>query len=692
MAPFGIGNLVGKVVSAITEGIFGLFELIANAIVGPVKSAIAEPFLATLLYTPLPKYCPGGGPVQSCSNPRPALVTAPTNGPWSEVWFLYWNRFFITAIMIGLALYVMTNFVAAVPWVSPRLQERLRGGYLKLLVLLPLGWPILAVSLFLIDALNHLIAPNPDRFAFLLTTVISGMVASAASPMAIVTTVIGMIDITLFLIALALFFTRILFIVLVFAIAPLLIMALSLDIPLVKGLARSIFEYWVKLGLAPMAIAGCYKVAAILTTSPDGSGGYQFAGLGIWGSTGMFINLALAMAIPFIGLIGFYFVLQAQMPRSAQLSAIAVQQATPNTKVGDLGKYENENGDVVTSQWRQKIDDSLEGYEKRRSAAIDDNIRAGYETGESKAREAKRGTWHRYRDWKMDGLDHHPDLPARNDSYPKGQAGDNRGPGWRDDPKQSRTETDRKVAAALIGGSDRDSGDSFGGSGADGRSSYNTELINVDGEETEVIDIDGGVVEESPSDIEFEDNTTIDGDGVTYIPSAHSDGIESPVEGNDGVEFEKKETDWSNSTEGTTHSNNSRQQSDTEFDSGSRSDDSVQESLPQSPPSTDRDIGSTQRNEGSTDDDADSSTPAEESRDRSVLEIEDGEVSVSDEDLSVDFEDDLTADVDDDTLTAELDADSVTEDHSDSEVADQSDVLDDDSESDLNESSDGGDN
>jgi len=698
---FGIGNLIGKVVGAFVDGIFSLFEAIANAIVGPVKDQIAEPFLATLLYTPTPKYCPSGNSVQSCANPKPALLTKPENNPWGEIWDLYWGKFFVAALFIGLTLYIMTNFISSIPWVSPQLRERLRGGYLKLLVLLPMGWPIVAIVLFLMDAMNHLIAPDPERFAFLLSSIITNMVAAAASPFAIVTSLLSLVDILLLLTAFALFFFRIAFLAVVVLISPLLIMGLTLDIPLAKDIGKTLYSQWVKIGIAPMAVAGCYKVTALMITSPNGSGGYTYDGLGIWGNTGQIISLMLGMVIPLVGLLGFYFVLQATMPAGAGRALNSIQYRTPRKTV-DAGEHYNEG-----KQWAK---------EKGQGVAT--------------------GAFHKYRDIRMGELDDNSDLPVTSSSYPKGQAGDNKGPGWRDNPETASTDTDQKVAAALHAGpvGSHESGETaaLGREEGNSDSRFDTEIIEVGGEETEVIDVGTGGSNNFSPDMGLEDENIVEKEGLSYVPSAHSGGIEKPVEGDDGVEFERKETEWSDesrsaspatedSVGSTRHQSDNNLQDDTESGSdGSRRSsekktDAVSSTINSASNSENGDVadrndsdqadstdasdeihpGTSESiaNEEATpaDDDAsDTSNSGDSSETRSVLDIEgNGDFEITDESISAELEDDtITAELDDESVSAELDEDDVSVDVEESE--NRKNVLLDENEFDVDKTSEGG--
>jgi len=699
---FGIGNLIGKVVGAFVDGIFSLFEAIANAIVGPVKDQIAEPFLATLLYTPTPKYCPSGNSVQSCANPKPALLTKPENNPWGEIWDLYWGKFFVAALFIGLTLYIITNFISSIPWVSPQLRERLRGGYLKLLVLLPMGWPIVAIVLFLMDVMNHLIAPDPERFAFLLSSIIMNMVAAAASPFAIVTSLLSLVDILLLLTAFALFFFRIAFLAVVVLISPLLIMGLTLDIPLAKNIGKTLYSQWVKIGIAPMAVAGCYKVTALMITSPNGSGGYTYDGLGIWGNTGQIISLMLGMVIPLVGLLGFYFVMQATMPAGAGRALNSIQYRTPRKTV-DAGERYNEG-----KQWAK---------DKGQSVAT--------------------GAFHKYRDIRMGELDDNSDLPVTSSSYPKGQAGDNKGPGWRDDPETASTDTDQKIAAALHAGpvGSIDGGGGGGGGGdesfdpeaEDGSFGYNTEVISVNGEETEVIDISNENTDKSMPDMGIPDETVDEGD-VMRVPSADSHGISIPTA--DG--FERKETEWSDESRSASpatedsvgsprHQSDNNLQDDTESGSdGSRGssekktnavsstinsasnsengdatdlNDSDQEDSTDAsdeiPPGTSESIANEEATSAG-DDASDTSNSGDRSETRSVLDIEEnGDFEITDESISAELEDDtITAELDDESISAELDEDDVSVDVEESE--NRKDVLSDESEFDVDETSEGG--
>lgn len=334
-----LGNLVDQIIGGFTSAVFEIFKRLAEALVGPIADQIAGPILDIVTYTPKPQYCPSGPDVSSCSSsPNPALVTRPENGAWPGIWDLYWGKFFVAALFIGLLLYTMTNFVASIPWVNAEFRERLRGGYLRMLVSLSLGWPVMTVTLYIMSILNDVAAPTQARFETFITQLISGMVVAAASPVSIISTSIGSISITLIAITVALYILRILFLMSVFAIAPLLIMSYSLEIPIAKDLSKSIFGLWVKLGIAPMFTALCFNIATLLTTSATGSGGYEYTGFDAVGAGSTFVNLALGFVVPFIGIFGLYIVVQAQLPAGASRGVAAMQRKMPTKRIGGLGK------------------------------------------------------------------------------------------------------------------------------------------------------------------------------------------------------------------------------------------------------------------------------------------------------------------------------------------------------------------
>jgi len=340
-----VGDILDQVVSGFTNAIFYIFQRIANAISSRVADGIAKPIIDTMLYTPLPKHCPGGREVSSCGNPQPALVNRPTNGPWPEIWDLYWGRFFVAALSFGLLLYVMANFVASIPWVSPRFREELRGGYLRLLVSLVLGWPVIVVVLYIINGLNYLIAPSAERFAFLLTNIVGGMVIAAAGPMAILTTLLSMVSLTLLLLNLAAYILRIVYLLLIPAIAPVMIMAYSLRLPIGKELSRSLFGFWVKLGLTPMVVGGALRIALIIMTNKKPGGGYEYAGLDSFGGLGVFINLAMGFVIPLIGILGMYLIVVATAPAGAGRATTVAAYTLRNRRTSSSDNDEDPGGD-----------------------------------------------------------------------------------------------------------------------------------------------------------------------------------------------------------------------------------------------------------------------------------------------------------------------------------------------------------
>jgi hypothetical protein len=367
-----VGDILDQLISGFTNAILYIFKQLAGAIGGPIASQIGGPLLETLLYTPLPQHCPSGGSVSTCSNPQPALATQPTNGPWPDIWEFYWDRFFVVAIVVGLFLYVLTHFVGSIPWINPRYRERLRGGYLKLIVALPLGWPILTVVLFLMNALNHLIAPSQERFDFLVQNVIGGIVVASASPLAILTSLVGLVSVALVALTLAVFVLRIIFLIFVFAIAPVLIMCYTLEVPIGKQISQSVFRLWVKLGIAPMLVGGAFTIATLLMTEPNGSGGYTYGGLNTFGGLGAFVNMGLGFMIPIIGIFGMVFVTQASMPAAGTTAMHTAKRGLPSAAVANLGGERTNVAKQRFEQGRSQVIDkpAKVAVEKPKSAAV----------------------------------------------------------------------------------------------------------------------------------------------------------------------------------------------------------------------------------------------------------------------------------------------------------------------------------
>ncbi|WP_167880048.1 hypothetical protein [Halorhabdus rudnickae] len=322
-----IADFVDGILGALFDFIFGLFEQIVVEVIQPIGEELGDFWLALILHTPKP-----------LRHGDPALMRQPTNTPWREGWEIYWN-FVELALVLGIVLYLTANFVAAIPWVSSKVRESMRGGFIKTMVALALGWPLMTSALFLINAVNNLFAPPSDRFGFLVSWMVSsGAVAGLAGPQAIFGGILASIDLTLVAILGALFILRILFMVFGVVFAPMFIMAWALGVPIVKDIGKSIISMWVKIGLAPSIIAGMYWMACLILTSPDGSGGYDYTGFTFMSSIGMLFGLILMFVIPLAGFIAFYFVLQASLGTTASRGINTVQRKAKKRRLGGGGE------------------------------------------------------------------------------------------------------------------------------------------------------------------------------------------------------------------------------------------------------------------------------------------------------------------------------------------------------------------
>jgi len=322
LLPLLLGGIVSDVVEGVTDAIFGVATDIAEAIASPIADSLADPLYETMVATPKPKRCTRGAG-GNCAQHEPALVREPTNGMWPEVWDIYWGEFIGVALIVGLVLYAMGNFVGTIPFVSPEFRERFRGGYLKMLVALPLAWPILTTSLYLMGGMIQIVAPDLARFEVFVTGVISGMIVQSGGALAMVSVFLAVWILLLYIGAIMIFLLRAVYLVSIFAIAPLLVMAYSLNIPMGRSIAEKLLGTWVKFGIAPLFVAFIYRITTLMFTRPDGAGGYQveyapFGQLGIGGGQSAAANamlyVPLALLLPILGIWGTWVIVTAQLP------------------------------------------------------------------------------------------------------------------------------------------------------------------------------------------------------------------------------------------------------------------------------------------------------------------------------------------------------------------------------------------
>ena len=376
----GIG--VGKIIEAIIGGVLSIFEKIVNFFAEELGELIADPFVDTLLHTPLPEDSSG----------QPALFTKPTNGIWPQIWDLYWGRFFIAALLVGLFMYVLSHFITTFPFIPPSIRQRMDGGYFRLIFALIFAWPFLVIGLYLMDFFIQLVVPEPSRLGFWLGSVITaglgavgGGAALTGGVGALLVSLLGLISVSFIILAIALYVGRILYLIFTVAISPILTMGWALRIPFLEGFAKSLYSYWFKLGIAPMFIGAAFMAGTYLMTEPAGttstavstasavnslntsvanataanttvpgtemvnvsstastSGAIQNSEWEFvqWGPAGggVIINIALGMMVPFLGIGGFVFVLQASMPTSANMAFRSAKSNVPgrDKSVGDL--------------------------------------------------------------------------------------------------------------------------------------------------------------------------------------------------------------------------------------------------------------------------------------------------------------------------------------------------------------------
>jgi len=305
-AQFGLGGIVDKIVTGITDAVFAIVELIVGAFADAVGDEIAAGLMDVVLYTPLPEDAAG----------RPAIVSQPVNGPWPRIWDLFWGRFFVGAIFLGIIVYVIANAVSTIPFFPPKVREQFKGGIWRLLFSLCLVWPVMITSLYLFDVLIQIVAPSPDRLAVWIGGIITASFAAMAvsGPAAFIWGILGMIQLSLILIVLTLYIGRIIFLGFGVLTSPLTVAGLTLRIPVVRGISRKVLSYWLKLGIAPVFAAGLFHFATLMMTEPDGSGGWEFASSWGPGGVGIFFDIGVGMLLPFIGLGSYYIALSASLP------------------------------------------------------------------------------------------------------------------------------------------------------------------------------------------------------------------------------------------------------------------------------------------------------------------------------------------------------------------------------------------
>jgi hypothetical protein len=271
---------IQDIINAIMNGVTTIFEYLLNLFANQIGELIARPFINALVFTPLPVACPDQGQVDlnGCSSdPVPALVMKPGNGIWPQIWDLFWGRFFTAAILIGLLLYIMANFISTIPFAPMSLREKLKGGWLRFLVALLVTWPLMVTALFLMDFIIQLTIPDAGRLGFWIQAVfVAALGAGGAAAAltggvgAILTTVLGFIKISLVLITIAIFIVRILFLMFIVMISPILVMGLTLRIPILKGFSKTMLSYWFKFGVAPVFVSAMFLMGTLIMTEPKG--------------------------------------------------------------------------------------------------------------------------------------------------------------------------------------------------------------------------------------------------------------------------------------------------------------------------------------------------------------------------------------------------------------------------------------
>jgi len=166
----GPGDIVGDVVEGFTKAIFSIIEIIVGMFAKTIGDKIAKALMDVILYTPLPIDAQG----------RPAIVTRPVNGPWPEIWDIYWSRFLVSTIMLGLLVYIIANSISTIPFIPASTRTQFRGGFWRLLFALPIAWPTMITSLYAMDLLINIVAPAPDRLGVWVGGIITATLAAVA--------------------------------------------------------------------------------------------------------------------------------------------------------------------------------------------------------------------------------------------------------------------------------------------------------------------------------------------------------------------------------------------------------------------------------------------------------------------------------------------------------------------------------
>lgn len=311
------GDIVGDIVEGFVNAFFSIIELIVGAFADTVGDKMAKALMDVILYTPLPIDSQG----------RPAIATRPVNGPWPEIWDIYWGRFLVSAIILGLLVYVIANSISTIPFIPVSIRKRFRGGFWRLLFALPIAWPTMITTLYLMDVLINIIAPAPDRLGVWVGGIITATLTAIAvsGPAAVIWGVLGLIHVTLMLILVTLYVLRIIYLTFGVLMSPFAVTGLALRVPFVKGISKKLLSWWVQIGLAPAISAALFRVAVIFMTDPDGNGGWELASTWGPGGTGIFFDLAVGMALPFIGIGSFFIALTATMPSSVTRGLLAAR-------------------------------------------------------------------------------------------------------------------------------------------------------------------------------------------------------------------------------------------------------------------------------------------------------------------------------------------------------------------------------
>jgi hypothetical protein len=336
-----IGDIVGAISGAVVNAIGSVFAIAMNFLTDTVAAQAAEIIKKLISTTPVPKVSgnPDDGVFNPGNNEAPAIVRAPENHPWDNVYNTYWKRFVPIVGILGVFVYTVVSFVGTIPMISSKVSQKVRGGFPKLVVGLIFAWPIMMFTLHMINGMNSMILPQDsiamERFAFLISSAITGITAAVGGPQALVGIGLALVDIVFMALFVTALLGRFLAIYAVPFIAPWLILFWSFSIPGLGGFAKMAFTMWIKLAAAPFIALTAFRLAGLTMAEcsnnmckpwkpgnnygPDAAefaygslAGINFGGLGI------IVSFLMGVAIPILGIGCMYFAIQGSAPSSVR--------------------------------------------------------------------------------------------------------------------------------------------------------------------------------------------------------------------------------------------------------------------------------------------------------------------------------------------------------------------------------------